>query len=184
MQAIINACRQGDLKAETSVVISNNSGSGAIKRAKREGIPYRHLSNVTHPQPEELDRAIKEALEEYETNLVILSGYMKMLGPQTLTRYYCRILNVHPALLPKFGGNGMYGGLVHEAVLGAGERVSGVTIHIVDEEYDHGPIVAQCKVPVLDSDTVGSLMKRVQAREREFFVETLQRISRGHIKLS
>ena len=183
MQAIIDACKQGDLEAETSVVISNNSCSVAIERARREGIPCHHLSNVTHPRPEELDGAIKETLERYETNLVILSGYMKMLGPQTLTRYCGRILNVHPALLPKFGGKGMYGRLVHEAVLAADERVSGVTVHIVDEEYDHGPIVAQCKVPVLDGDTVESLMKRVQAREREFFVETLQRISRDQIKL-
>jgi phosphoribosylglycinamide formyltransferase-1 len=164
MQAIIDACRQGRLDAGLCVVISNNSRSTALERAHREGIPHFHLSSKTHPAPGLLDGAILEALETHGVNLVVLAGYMKILGPRTISRYRGRILNIHPALLPKFGGEGMYGKRVHEAVLAAGETVTGVTIHTVDEEYDHGPIVAQCEVPVLKDDTVDSLAERVLRR--------------------
>jgi phosphoribosylglycinamide formyltransferase-1 len=183
MQAIIDACKDGRLDAKPCVVISNNSASTALDRAKREGIPYYHLSGKAHPEPEELDKAILDTLERHEVNLVILAGYMKLLGPQTVSRYTGRILNIHPALLPRFGGKGMYGKAVHEAVLAAGERVTGVTVHLADEEYDHGPIVAQCEVPVLEDDTADSLAQRVLKREHQHFVETLRRISAGEIDL-
>ena len=183
MQAIIDACRQDRLDADLCVVISNNSCSTALERARREGIPHFHLSNKTHLAPELLDRAILETLEIHGVDLVVLAGYMKILGPRTISRYRGRILNVHPALLPRFGGEGMYGKRVHEAVLAAGETVTGVTIHMVDEEYDHGPIVARCEVSVLEDDTVDSLAERVLRREHGFYVETLQRISRGEIDL-
>jgi phosphoribosylglycinamide formyltransferase-1 len=112
---------------------------------------------------------------------VFLAGYMKKLGNQTLRRYQGRILNTHPSLLPRFGGQGMYGARVHQAVIAAGEKQSGVTVHLVDAEYDTGPIVAQCEVPVLDGDTPEALAARVQAREREFVVETLARIVAGEL---
>jgi phosphoribosylglycinamide formyltransferase-1 len=114
---------------------------------------------------------------------VILAGYMKLLGPQTLARYRGRILNIHPALLPKFGGKGLYGKKVHEAVLAAGERVTGVTVHLVDERYDSGPILAQSEVPVLEGDTVDSLADRVLVREHELYAETIERIVQGEIDL-
>ena len=181
MQAIIDACKTGRLMAEVRVVISNNSSSMALERARRNGIAYRHLSGRTHPVPEGLDRAILETLEAHRVDLVVLGGYMKRLGPETLSRYSGRILNIHPALLPKHGGKGMYGRRVHEAVLAAGEPVTGVTIHIVDEEYDQGEIIAQSEVPVEEGDTVDTLRERVLGREHEFYVETLQRISLGEI---
>jgi len=184
MQAIVDARKQGRLNARLCVVISNNSGSTALARAQRESIPWFHLSGKTHPLPEQLDKAILNALEKHGVYLVILAGYMKLLGRRTISRYRGRILNIHPALLPRFGGKGMYGRLVHEAVLAAGERVTGVTIHTVDEEYDHGPIVAQCQVPVLEGDTVDTLSERVLKREHEFYVETLQRISQSEIDLA
>lgn len=183
MQAIIDACNSGRLDAEPRVVISNNSSSPAIERARREGIPYFHLSSRTHPMPENLDGAILDALEAHQVNLVVLAGYMKRLGRQTLSRYPGRILNIHPALLPMYGGKGMFGKRVHEAVLAAGERVTGVTIHKVDQHYDHGEIVAQCEVPVAEGDTVDSLSERVLQCEHEFYVETLQRVSHGEIDL-
>ena len=184
MQAIIDACNDGRLDAEPCVIISNNSKSGAIQRAKKEGIPYCHLSGKTHPEFEDLDNATLNALKSHGVNIVILAGYMKRIGPQTLTAYDGRILNIHPALLPKYGGKGMYGKYVHEAVLASGDKVTGVTIHIVDAEYDHGPIIAQCEMPILEGDTVETLSQRVLRREHEFFVETLQRISEGKIKLT
>ena len=106
-----------------------------------------------------------------------------MLGPRVLGRYRGRVLNVHPALLPAYGGRGMYGERVHAAVLAAGERVTGVTVHLVDEEYDQGPILAQAEVPVLEGDTVESLRLRVLRREHELYPETLQRIATGEIEL-
>jgi phosphoribosylglycinamide formyltransferase-1 len=114
---------------------------------------------------------------------VILAGYMKKLGPATLGAYRGRILNIHPALLPKHGGQGMYGRRVHEAVLAAGETVTGVTVHVVDEQYDHGPILAQREVTVLPGDTVDSLAARVLAQEHRLYAETLQQISDGRIPL-
>ena len=138
---------------------------------------------MTHPGAGELDRAILAVLESHDVELVLLAGYMKELGSGVLSRYRGRVLNIHPALLPKFGGKGMYGRFVHEAVLAAGEKVTGVTIHVVDELYDHGPIVAQSEVSVLRGDTPDSLSERVLRREHEFYVETLQRISAGDIEL-
>jgi len=183
MQAIIDACKDGRLKAQLCVVISNNSGATSLERARREGIPSYHLSSKTYPDAEDLDRVILETLQKYGINLVILAGYMKLLGPRSVSRYQGRVLNIHPALLPKFGGKGLYGRAVHEAVLTAGERETGVTIHIVDEQYDHGPIIAQCRVPVKAGDTADSLAERVLRREHEFYVETLQRIEQGEIRL-
>ena len=183
MQAIIDACRSGRLEAEPCVVISNNSGSAALERAKGEGIPYYHLSGKTHPQPERLDAAIADALSLHGVTLVVLAGYMKLLGPRTVSGYRGRIVNIHPALLPKHGGRGLYGLAVHEAVVAARESVTGVTIHLVDEQYDQGPIVAQTEVPVLEGDTADALSERVLKREHQFYVETLQRIAAGEIDL-
>jgi phosphoribosylglycinamide formyltransferase-1 len=183
LQAIMEACKQGQLDASVRVVISNNSRSSALERTRREGIPDYHLSDKTHPLPEQLDGAILDTLDQYGVDLVILAGYLKLLGPKTLSRFRNRVLNIHPALLPKYGGKGMYGVKVHEAVIAAKETVTGVTIHIVDEVYDHGPIVAQCEVSVLKGDTAELLAKRVLEREREFWVETLQNIIRNEIDL-
>ncbi len=183
MQAIVDACKEGRLDAVPAVVISNNSDSGAMARAHREGVPAYHLSGATHPDAAQLDAAICRTLEEHNVDLVILAGYMRLLGPQTLRRYRGRILNIHPALLPKFGGKGLYGIKVHEAVLAAGEKVSGVTIHLVDENYDRGPIVAQREVPVLDGDTPELLAARVLEQEHKLFAVTLQKIITGEIDL-
>src|ERR1700759_160430 len=117
MQAIINASKDGTLDATASVVISNNADSFALERARKEGIPTFHFSTKTHPNPEELDTIILHTLQKHNVDLVILAGYMRMLGKQTLKHYKNRILNIHPALLPKFGGKGMYGQFVHEAVI-------------------------------------------------------------------
>ena len=182
MQAIIDACKDGRLDARPCVVISNNSDSMALQRARNEGIPCSHISGATHPGSAE-DEEILRVLRRHAVDTVILAGYMKILGSVTLHAYRGRILNIHPALLPKFGGKGMYGKRVHEAVLAAGERVTGVTIHLIDENYDTGPIVNQCQVPVLEGDTPDSLSKRVLKHEHALYVETLQKISDGRIRL-
>jgi phosphoribosylglycinamide formyltransferase-1 len=183
LQAIVDACKSGRLAAVPAVVISNNSGSGAAQRAEREGIPFHHLSGKTHPSAEALDTAIDETLEGYGVELVILVGYMKKLGPKTLSRFAGRVINTHPALLPKFGGQGMYGARVHEAVLAAGEKETGISVHVVDQDYDTGPVIAQCRVRVEPGDTPDSLAERVVAREHEFLVETIAAIVDGQIPL-
>jgi len=183
MQAIIDACKSGKLQALPAVVISNNGGSGALIRAEQEGIPGYHISRKTHPDPEELDRSIVDAMLKHDVDIIALAGYMKKLGPKTLTRFGGRILNIHPALLPKFRGKGMYGIRVHEAVLAAGETESGVSIHIVDAQYDTGPIIAQERVPVDPEDTAETLAARILQKEHTLYPETLQKIVTGEILL-
>ena len=183
MQSIVDSIQAGKLDATAAMVISNNSKSMALERARNEGIPWKHLSSATHPDPADLDQAILSALQEQEVNLVVLAGYMKKIGPATLEAYYNRILNIHPALLPKFGGKGMYGMHVHEAVLAAGETVSGATIHLADPEYDHGRILAQREAPVEPGDTPETLQARVLEVEHQLYSDTIQQIADGEIEL-
>jgi phosphoribosylglycinamide formyltransferase-1 len=166
------------------VLVSNNSDAPVMARARAAGIATYHLSSHTHTDPSLLDDAILDALTRHGAALIVLAGYMKKIGPRTLARYRGRVLNIHPALLPKFGGQGMYGRRVHEEVLAAGDRVTGVTVHLADEEYDRGPILAQREVPVMRGDTVDSLAARVLEAEHALYVDTLARIARGEIRLA
>ncbi|MCP4753637.1 MAG: phosphoribosylglycinamide formyltransferase [Proteobacteria bacterium] len=184
MQAVLDSINNGVLDAVPVAVIGNNSKSKAFERAANENIPYYHLSGKSHPDPEKLDLAMLDILKRHRTNLVVLAGYMKKIGRYTLKAYNGRILNIHPALLPKFGGQGMYGKRVHEAVLKAGDSQTGVTIHVVDEKYDHGPIIAQEKVPVMENDTVDSLAERVLQCEHKLYSETIAKIVSGEIVLA
>jgi phosphoribosylglycinamide formyltransferase-1 len=185
LQAIIDACGQGRIDGRVVVVavISNNSRSGALRRAAAAGIETVHLSSATHPGGDSLDAAICDALERARADVVFLAGYMKRLGPRTLAAFPARILNTHPALLPKFGGQGMFGDRVHEAVLAGGESESGASVHLVDAEYDTGAVVRQERIRVLPGDTVESLKARVQACEREAVVKTLAAIASGELVL-
>ena len=183
MQAVVDACNSGMLAAKPVVVISNSSDSEALARARREKIPAYHFSSKTHSDPFQLDDTILAALQLHRTDLVILAGYLKRLGEKTLAAFQGRVINIHPALLPKHGGAGMYGAHVHQAVIEAGDRETGVTIHLVDREYDHGDILAQCRLPVMQGDTAVILAERVLVREHSFLVETLKRIIDGEIAL-
>ncbi len=183
MQAIIDNCNAGKIDAEPAVVISNNSGSGALERAENEGIPHYHISGKTHPGEGQEEQAILDALEKHGVELLILAGYMKMIGKRILRKYENRILNIHPALLPAYGGKGMYGMKVHEAVIAAGEKFSGVTVHLVNEKYDRGKILAQSKVPVMADDTPESLAARVLEEEHRIYSDTIQDIIEGGITL-
>ncbi len=181
LQAIMDRCASGDLPARMAVVISNNSGSGALERARRAGVPACHLSGRTHPDPQALDRAIADVFQSYGVDLVVLGGYMKKLGPVTLQAYPNRILNIHPALLPAFGGKGMYGLRVHHAVIESGAWISGVTAHLADEDYDHGPIVAQEAVRVDPDDTPESLAARVLEVEHRLYSEVIRLFAEGRV---
>ncbi|WP_183769890.1 phosphoribosylglycinamide formyltransferase [Phenylobacterium haematophilum] len=181
MRVIVDAARAGALPAEPRLVVSNNRKAAALEFAAERGVPS--LLIPTQSDPAAADAALCEALEAAGVELVILSGYLRHLGPRTLGRYRNRILNIHPGLLPAFGGEGMYGRRVHEAVIAAGVTESGATIHAVDEIYDHGPVIERRTVPVLPGDTAEALEARVAAMEPGFFVETLARIASGDLRL-
>lgn len=183
MQSIIDASKTGKLDAEVVCIISNNSDSGALKRAANEGIPGYHVSSKEFPDERDLSNEILRILKSHSVDLIILAGYMKIIPLEIISNYRNRILNIHPALLPKFGGKGMYGMNVHKAVLEADEKESGATVHIVDEIYDNGKILLQKKVPVLDGDTPDTLAKRVLTEEHRIYVETIQQIAEGKITL-
>ena len=182
VQAIVEACNAGALQAEPCVVVSNNSRSGVLKRARVESIAAYHLSERTHPDA--LDGALLATMRRHGVQVVCLAGYMKPLGAQMLAAYGGRIVNVHPSLLPKYGGRGMYGLRVHEAVLAAGELESGATVHLVVGPYDEGAVLAQDRVPVVADDTPTTLQARVLAVEHRLYPATLARIAAGEIELT
>jgi phosphoribosylglycinamide formyltransferase-1 len=182
-EAVVAACRAGDLPLDPVVIIGNNGEAGVFDRAQRLGITPLHISAKTAGDAVAADAAIAAALDNAKVDLVVLAGYLKMLGPAVLAAFEGRIINTHPALLPKFGGPGMYGMNVHRAVLAAGETTTGVTVHVVDEKYDHGPVLAQATLLVEPDDTIETLAARVQAREKHFLVETLGRLARGELEL-
>jgi len=165
------------------MVVSNNRDSAALKFAESQGIPFRHISAATEGSELAADVAICQAMEESGVEWIVLSGYLRKLGSLTIDRYQGRILNIHPALLPRFGGKGMYGRRVHEAVISAGESISGMTVHIVEGEYDSGPILAQCQVPVILSDTPDTLQQRIVHAEPRFFVEVLRSLAENRLAI-
>ncbi len=183
MQAIIDCIKNGKLDAVPVVVISNNSNAFALERAKSEGIPAYHISIKQFQNEDELDQAILDTLIKHNANIICLAGYMKKIGPRVLNHFKNRVLNIHPALLPKYGGKGMYGKFVHEAVLKSGEKESGCTVHLVDEIYDHGKILGQKVVPVFPDDTIDTLAQRVLEQEHKLYPEILQKIASGIISL-
>jgi len=183
LQSLLDGCSDGRIQGRVAVVVSNNGDSGALRRARGAGVQAVHLSSKTHQDPAALDAAIRGVLVAADVDVVFLAGYLKRLGPLVLEAFEGRILNTHPALLPRFGGPGMYGDRVFQAVLEAGEAESGVSIHLVDADYDTGAIVRQCTVPVFRGDSVDDLKSRVRAREREFVIETLAQIASGDIRL-
>lgn len=178
---IIAAIEQKTLAAELGVVITNNSDSAILHWCQEQHIPVHLINAKTHPDPESEDLAIMNTLVEAQTDLVVLSGYMKKIGPHTLVRFNGHILNIHPALLPKHGGHGLYGDRVHEAVLKSGDTISGASVHLINERYDEGPVLKQSHVPVLPDDTVASLRARVQATEGDLYLETLKDIIEGKL---
>lgn len=183
LQAIIDGCKQSKINACVAVVISNNGDSMALQRAEKEHIPGYYLNAKKCGSEEALACSLLEVLEKHAVDMIFLAGYMRMLHSMVLQKYDNRIFNIHPALLPKYGGKGMYGMHVHQAVVAAKEAESGVTIHRVNAEYDSGKIVAQTTVPVYADDTPEMLADRVLAREHTFLVEVIADIANGKIVL-
>ncbi|MFE7740841.1 phosphoribosylglycinamide formyltransferase [Nocardia sp. NPDC057455] len=174
LRALHRASRDADARFRIVLVISNNSDSGALRYARDNRILARHLSGRTHDDP---DEAIRAALVEHSTDLVVTAGYLKKIGPRTEAEFAARIINVHPALLPRHGGPGMYGRYVHRAVLDAADPVSGATVHLVSGVYDTGEVLAQAEVPVRPGDTADTLGARVLEAEHTLLPEVVRRIA-------
>lgn len=183
-RAITKACRDERLSADPVLMISNNPDSAALAWAREEGLDALCLNAKNCGDADGVDAAIAQALKKSGADMVVCSGYMKLVGPQAIAAMPGRILNVHPALLPKYGGQGMYGRRVHEAVVQNGESETGITIHLVDAVYDHGAVVAQKTVSVFPGDTAEDVENRVKDAEPEFYIETLQEILSGAITLN
>lgn len=181
LQAILAACAEGRIPARVAVVVSISEGAPALDRARDAGVPARFVDPDRFPSSAALDLELIRVMEEHGADLVALAGYMRLLGPEFLARYPSRIMNTHAALLPCFGGRGYYGRRVHEAVLESGARFSGATIHFVDEEYDHGPIILQDVVPVLDDDSAETLAARVLDQEHRLYVEAIRLFAEGRL---
>ena len=173
-KAIIDRIGEGDLEAQCKFLITNNGGCGAVNHATTYGIPVYHISGKTHPDQAEYEKALCAVLDERPVDLLILAGYMKKLPDSLVAKMQDRILNIHPSLLPKFGGKGFWGLHVHEAVLAAHETESGPTVHLVSNEIDKGRILAQRKVPVMPDDTPETLQARVLEQEHDIFWRTIK----------
>ncbi len=180
-RAVVEAITDGSLSAEPRLLVSNSRKSAALDFAAGRAIPS--LVLPTQADPEAADARLCEAMTQAGVELIVLSGYLRRLGPMTLSAFHNRVLNIHPGPLPDFGGEGMYGRRVHEAVVAARVAASGVTIHLVDEVYDHGPVLARWAVPLAPGETADSLEARVTALEPQLFVETLRRIVAGDLIL-
>ncbi|MFH0939883.1 MAG: phosphoribosylglycinamide formyltransferase [Planctomycetota bacterium] len=171
----------GRLSADIVVVISTRADAYGLERARQRNVPSVIVARRAYTGVEEFSEAIFAALTPYKPDLVCLAGFMSLL--KIPSHFEHRVLNIHPALLPRFGGKGYYGHRVHEAVLEYGCKVSGCTAHFVDNEYDHGPIIAQKAVPVLSDDTVDALAARVQEAEREIYPQVIQLYANDRLKI-
>lgn len=182
-QALLDRKIAGDLHVEFVLLVGNNSSAAAFDKARVASIPTLHIA-PSHFESESLyTEKLLKSLENAGVELIILAGYMKKLPSEVVQKYHHRIVNVHPGLLPAFGGKGMYGSHVHEAVIAYGAKISGVTIHFVDEEYDHGPIIAQVCVPVMDSDDSHTLAERVLKVEHGNYWKAIEAIASGRIHI-
>ena len=181
MAALADACRSGQIDGAISLVIGNFSQSPALARAAEMGLAVQAIASG---QPETAyTEALLTALADARIDLVCLAGYMRKVPDAVVAAYSGRLMNIHAALLPAFGGRGMYGGHIHEAVLEYGAKVSGCTVHFVDEHYDNGPIICQSVVPVEEADTPETLAARVLVAEHETYPRAVALYASGRLVL-
>ena len=182
--ALLCAWKEGSVPTEPVLTISNHSDSGVLGRTREEGISWLHLSSHTHPDEQTRDQAMLDAMLAADVDLVLTLGYLRKVGQAVLDRFRDRVLNIHPSLLPRHGGQGLYGLRVHQAVLDAGERETGVTIHQVTPHYDEGRILARSKVQVASDDSAETLAGRVLKAEHELLVMTLAQLDPDRLDAS
>ncbi|TVQ65588.1 MAG: phosphoribosylglycinamide formyltransferase [Balneolaceae bacterium] len=169
-QAVIDAVKTQKLSAEITGLVASREGIGAIDRAVDHNISY---TIIQEPDPQKESEKLNELLNQWDPDLIVLAGYLKKIPAFLINRYRNAIINIHPSLLPKFGGHGYYGLRVHQAVIEAGETQTGCTVHYVTEEYDQGAVIRQEIVPVFENDTPESLAKRVLKAEHKLLPEVI-----------
>ena len=179
-EALVEAGRRGEMCAEVVLLIVSRQDAPATELARRLGVKCVVLDEKLLGSAA-CDAAMETLLTGRRADLVVLAGYLRKVGPRTLRAFAGRLINTHPAPLPRFGGKGMFGEHVHRAVLQAGVATSAATVHLVDEEYDSGPVIAERPVPVLPSDDVATLRERVQAVERALLVSTISDLADGRV---
>lgn len=181
LQNLIDRIRDGELPAQIDWTLSSRTGVGGIEKSRQADIPCLVLPRQEFRTPQEFSQAINLHLDHHPVDLIVLAGFMSLYSfPDA---YRGRVINIHPALIPAFCGQGMYGHHVHEAVIDSGVKVTGVTVHFADLEYDHGPIILQRCLPVLDEDTAETLAARVQQLERELYPEAIRLVAQGLVRI-
>lgn len=183
LQAIIDACNDGRITGKVAVVIGVKDDAPAMERARSQGISTVAIRSKDFDSDEAYGARILEVLAEHEIALVCLAGYMRILPSSVVSAYRHRIMNIHPALIPLFCGTGMFGERVHQAAVDYGVKVSGCTVHFVDEGCDTGPIIIQAAVPVLDDDTEETLSARILEQEHRIYPEAIRLFSEGKLKI-
>jgi formyltetrahydrofolate-dependent phosphoribosylglycinamide formyltransferase len=181
LQNFLDRIAAGALRAELAVVLASRADAYGLERARRAGIPALVVARKAHADAACFNDALHAALEPFAVDLVILAGFLSLFQPRA--RYAGRVMNIHPALIPAFCGPGFYGHKVHAAVIESGARVSGCTVHFADDQYDHGPIILQGTVPVLDDDTPDTLAARVHAVENELYPEAIRLWADGRLRI-
>ncbi|RXJ77638.1 phosphoribosylglycinamide formyltransferase [Arcobacter sp. F155] len=173
--AIQKACENNELDAQVVLVISNNSTAQVLQKAQSKNIPN-FIVNAKKFPDENLDKKITDMMSEFKVDFIFLSGYMKKIEENLVKTFENRIINSHPALLPKFGGKGMYGTNVHKAVIENGEKKSGCTVHFVNENYDEGKFILQNEITLEDNETVESLEEKIKKLETITIIESLKTV--------
>lgn len=181
LQNILDRAAAGELDAEVVCVVASRADAYGLERARMAGIPAIPVPRKDYPNAQAFGDAVWREVRNHTPGLVVLAGFMSLLPIPPDFRG--RIMNVHPALIPAFSGHGMYGHHVHEAVLNYGAKLTGVTVHFVDEEYDRGPVILQVPVPVLEDDTPDTLAARVQAEERALYPKAIQLFAEGRLRI-
>ena len=181
LQNLLDRIADGRLAARVAVVLASRSDAAGLERARQAGIPAVFVARRDFPDVDRFNDALHAELEQHAFDLIVLAGFLSPF--QLRNRYAGRVMNIHPALIPAFCGKGLYGEKVHRAVLEAGVKVSGCTVHFADEQYDHGPIILQGTVPVLDDDTPQALAARVHAVENELYPQAIRLWAQGRLEV-
>ena len=181
LENLLERIQAGEVPAQVAVVIASKQKAGGLERARRHGIEAVAVPRKNHPDVAAFNDALHAVLDRHQVDLVALLGFLSPF--ETRGKFDARAINVHPALIPAFCGKGFYGHRVHDAVLASGVKVTGATVHFVDEKYDHGPIILQESLPVRDDDTAETLAARVQAAERRLLPETIRLFAEGRLAI-
>jgi formyltetrahydrofolate-dependent phosphoribosylglycinamide formyltransferase len=183
LQAILDACSSREIPGEVALVLGVRSDAPAMERARCAAVPTVVVSPRKYPDDADYGAVLLRTLGAHRVDLICLAGYMRLLPPAVVATFAGRIMNTHPALLPLFGGPGMYGERVHEAVIASGMKVSGCTVHFVDDQYDHGPIILQTPVLIEESDTAADLAARVLPQEHGTYVRAIRLFAEGRLRI-